>query len=433
MSMHYQTEIATLEDFYRTIYAIPARKTRTIATPKAVTKRLLQALDNPHKELSSVLVTGSKGKGSSAIMLANLIQSAGYKVGQFCSPHLFDFRERITVNGQMIAPEQLLDLARQVFAAANQLSINHPDEFPRFFEVTTAIAYLHFVRNYVDYAVIETGIGALTDATNQDAHQLSILTNVEAEHLDVFGDISGVANEKAGVIQPNTPLILGDLPESIDQMIIARAAELNAPVTRFKREYIVNNSGFFAVKVGKETWIADSVAKAKNAWTALAAFKQLNIDLTDTEKVTALQDVYLPAREEIVSKTPFVIIDGAHTRDSAHSLGNYVAKSVTTTVRKKILLLSFSAEKNIAPILAAFPDVDKIVLTQATTSRSLSPQAILAEIQDKHLCNKDIKIKLCENPLIALKKTMKKMQAEDVLIITGSVYLAGLLSQQFRL
>ncbi len=418
--MQYQTNIDTLDDFYQSLYAIPARRTRNHSTPKTVTKALLQALGNPQQELHSVLITGSKGKGSSAIMLSNLLQAAGLKVGQFCSPHLFDFRERITVNGKMIEPNHLIKLAKQVFSAANHLPIKHPDEFPRFFEVTTAIAYLYFVKNFVDYAVIETGIGALTDATNQDVHELAVLTNIETEHLDIFGDLTAVATEKAGVIQPDKPLILGDLPENIDQLIMARANELNSPVTRFKRGSIKNNSGFFSIKVGQKSWIADSVTKAKNAWT-------------DAEKVAALQQTYLPAREEIVSKTPLVIIDGAHTQESAHHLANYVEKSAPSAMNKLTLLVSFSAEKNIQPVLSAFPKTDKIVITQATETRSLTPEKIEKVIKKQYVYDDGVDMQLIVNPIVALKETMQQLQTNDVLVITGSVYLAGLLSQQFRL
>lgn len=430
--MKYNEQLITLADFYDTIYAIPPRLTRDEITPKSVTKNLLAALGDPQKKLRSVLITGSKGKGSSALMLSQLLISAGEKVGQFSSPHLFDFRERIVVDNEMIDQRSLLALARNVFAAANALNIKHSDEFPRFFEVTTAIAYLYFVQRHVDYAVIETGIGALTDATNQDSHQLSILTNIESEHLDIFGDLENLATEKSGVMLPNIPLILGDLPEETDHIIIDRAAQLRTPVTRFKRSFIVNNNGFYPVPVGQSSWISDSLNKAKNAWIALAAFKQLGLELTDEEKINTLQHTKLPAREEIVSKIPFVILDGAHTQQSAQSLATYVDKSVTIPIRKKVLLVSFSAKKNIAAVLSAFPDADKIVITQATESRSLSPENVQNFIHSLDCIPHKTKIKIIENPLKALKKTMKKLKTDDVLVITGSVYLAGLISQQFR-
>lgn len=431
--MQYQIHLETLSDFYEAIYAIPPRANRDRVTPRLITQQLLAALDNPQENIRSILITGSKGKGSSAIMLSSLLRGAGKTVGMFSSPHLFDFRERIVVDGEMIDQRSLLRLARQVFSAANNLAITHPDEFPRFFEVTTAIAYLYFIEKSVDYAVIETGIGALTDATNQDAHLLSVLTNIEAEHLDIFGDLSGVATEKSGVMRPNVPLILGDLPEAVDTIVIDKAAELAVPVTRFKSSYIRNNHGFYTVKVGEDVWIADSKLKAKNAWIALSAFAKLEADLTDEEKIDILSNTRLPAREEIVSKIPFVIIDGAHTAQSAQNLFNYVEKSVHSPVNKKVLMVSFSARKNIQPVIHAFRNADKIVITQATDSRSLSPKDIAEEIHQFDFLVNNPKIKLIENPLVALEKTLKKLEKDDVLVITGSVYLAGLLSQQFRL
>lgn len=430
--MKYNIEFETLADFYQTLYSIPSRLTRETATPQSVTKKLLDKLDNPQQSLRSVLVTGSKGKGSSAIMLSALLEKAGFRVGLFSSPHLFDYRERIIINAKMIEQRDLLLLGKRVFTAANALDIAHPDEFPRFFEITTAIAYLYFYEKGVDYAVIEAGIGAQTDATNQDAHCLSILTNIESEHLDIFENIESVAAEKSGVMRKGIPLILGDLPESIDQLILNHAAKLQAPVTRFKNQFLKNNNGFYPFIIGSQVWISDSRSKAKNAWIALKAFKELGEKLSDEEKVDALNNVLLPAREEVVSKIPLVIIDSAHTQISAKSLANYVEKTMIPPVRKQVLLVSFSAGKNIEPVMAAFPHVDKIVITQATASRSLLPETIAEQIEQLSVFSKKPKIRLIEDPLKALKKTMKKLQKDDVLVITGSVYLAGLLSQQFR-
>lgn len=444
--MKYNTDIDTLEAFYDTLYSVPSRLNRHSVTPQAVTGRLLEELDNPHKGFRSILITGSKGKGSTALFLSALVNASGLRVGQFSSPHLLDYRERIVVDGTMIKPDELLRLARQVFAAANAMEINHPDEFPRFFEITTAIAYLYFSLRYVDIAVIETGIGAQTDATNQGTHELSILTHIEDEHGDIFGTLEGIAKEKSGVIKADTPLVLGDLAEEIDQIILNHAAELNVPVTRFKRRHIPNNHGYYQVKVGAKPWITDSQLKAQNAWIALTAFDKLDLQLSDERKAQALNNTELPARQEVVSLKPFIIIDSAHSSESAQRLANYVNKSVSYPVRKTVLLLSFSAEKNILPVFSAFVDndnsdneannagsagdidVDKVVLTQATETRSLSPEAIAEKLED----HTNAKIKLIADPQIALQKTMKKLKPNDVLIITGSVYLAGLMSQQFN-
>ncbi|MBS9777557.1 MAG: hypothetical protein KGV50_02230 [Gammaproteobacteria bacterium] len=429
--MKYNADIKTLDDFYDTIYSIPPRLTREHCTPRTVTQKLLTIFGGPQLKMRSVLITGSKGKGSAALMLSGLLRSSGSDVGVFSSPHLFDYRERIVVDGRMIDQLSLLNIARRVFAAANDLVIEHPDEFPRFFEITTVIAYIYFYENNVDYAVIESGIGALTDATNQDSHCLSVLTNIEGEHLNVFGDLQALAQEKSGVMRENIPLILGDLPEEIDQLIINNAAELNVPVVRFKNTYLKNNRGFYPLAIGEQVWITDSKSKAKNAWIALQAFNGLGEDLTDEEKVESLNQTKLPAREEIVSKTPLVIVDSAHTEASALSLANYVKKSVNPPIDKMVLLVSFSAQKNIKAVLQAFPNVDKIVITQATEDRSLMPQDVEKHIEDLGIYSCIPKIKIIQNPLTALQKTMKKLKKDDVLVITGSVYLAGLISQQF--
>ncbi len=426
--MKYSTEFDNLDGFYESLYSIPSRLDRQKVTPQAVTRRLLSALGDPHKQFHTILVTGSKGKGSTALFLSSLISACHKKVGRFSSPHLFDYRERIVINDELIKPKELLRLGQRVFEAANALPIDHPDEFPRFFEITTAIAYLYFAERYIDFAVIETGIGAQTDATNQDVHELSILTSIEDEHGDIFGDLAGIAMEKAGVIKANTPLILGDLPEAIDQLILDKAAAVKAPVTRFKSKFLHNNNGFFPLPVGKLLWISDSYIKALNAWIALTAFKQLPLSLTAEQKIKALEQTELPARQEVISLKPLVIIDSAHSGDSAKRLANYAKKLAKHPVRKKVLLLSFSAQKNIVPVISAFPEADKIVVTRATTSRSLPAKEIASTLKKQT----DANIKVIEEPLLAFEKTMKKLKPNDVLVITGSVYLAGLISQHLR-
>ncbi len=430
--MKYNAKITNLDEFYQTLYSVPSRVTREIATPQSVTQKLLEKLGNPEQSIRSILITGSKGKGSSAIMLSALLKETGLKVGLFSSPHLFDYRERIVINGAMISERDLLLYAKRVFTVANELDISHLDEFPRFFEITTAIAYLYFYEKGVDYAVIEAGIGALTDATNQKAHCLSVLTNIEDEHLDIFENIEKVATEKSGVMRQGIPLILGDLPENIDQIILDTAYDLSVPIIRFRENFLKNNNGFYPVPIGSEVWISDSKTKAQNAWITLTAFNQLGETLSDTDKVNVFKQLIIPARKEIVSKKPLIVIDSAHTKASAKSLANYVAKSIIKPVHKKILLVSFSASKNIKPVLQAFLDSDEIIITQATQTRSLSPESIQEQIQQLEILNKKTKVILIENPIMALETAKKQLHTDDVLVITGSVYLAGLLSQQFR-
>ncbi len=430
--MKYNTKITNLDEFYQTLYCVPSRETRDIATPQSVTQKLLEKLGNPEQSIRSILITGSKGKGSSAIMLSALLKEADLKVGLFSSPHLFDYRERIVINGAMISERDLLLYAKRVFTAANELDISHEDEFPRFFEITTAIAYLYFYEKGVDYAVIEAGIGALTDATNQKAHCLSVLTNIEDEHLDIFENIEKIAAEKSGVMRQGIPLILGDLPENIDQIILDTAYDLSVPVIRLRNNFLRNNNGFYPVPIGSEVWISDSKTKAQNAWIALTAFNQLGETLSDTDKVNVLKQLIIPARKEIVSQEPLIVIDSAHTRESAQSLSRYVAKSITKPIRKKITLVSFSASKNIEPVIKAFLDSDEIIITKATKTRSLSPENIQTQLQQLDILNKKSKVTLIEDPIEALNKTKEKLHTDDLLVITGSVYLAGLISKEFR-
>lgn len=422
----YNEQISTLDEFYQEIYRIPPRQSRKEVTPRQVTAKILTALDNPQQKIKSVLITGSKGKGYVSIITSAILQEAYYNVGLFTSPHLFDYRERITINDEVISQSELLHYARQVFSAINQLDFDEVS-FPRFFEITTAIAYLYFADKGVDFAIIETGLGARTDATNQGVQSLSVLTTIEFEHGDIFGDLAAITHEKAGVIRAKTPLVMGELDEALAQTVLAQADNAGAPVFRFKKTQISNNQGYYQQKLGRDDYfVTQSEIRAKNTWLALTVIQQLDVEIESKELLTILENIRLPARQEVISSTPLVVVDGAHTAQSAKQLRNYVDKLSKDVVGKKQLLVSFSALKNILPVVNQFADFNQLIITKVDENRSLETSVIA-----DYLLEHEIKIqtKIIEQPYQAIQETVGKLKKDDVLVISGSVYLAGLASR----
>ena len=188
------------------------------------TLALCSFLNDPHKKIKTVHIAGTNGKGSVSHALAAIFQSAGYKTGLYTSPHLKDFRERIKVNGAMIGQDDVVDFVERITPAIDQIE-------PSFFEMTVAMAFDYFVRQQVDIAIIETGLGGRYDSTNVITPEVSIITNIGWDHMNILGDtLEAIAGEKAGIIKPGRPVVVGETLPETKQVFTAAAAAANAPI-----------------------------------------------------------------------------------------------------------------------------------------------------------------------------------------------------------
>lgn len=176
------------------------------------TLALCELLGNPQTKFKSIHIAGTNGKGSVSHMLASVFQEAGYKVGLYTSPHLTDFRERIKINGQMISEQSVIDFVADYKADFERIK-------PSFFEMTVALAFDQFVKNEVDIAIIETGLGGRLDSTNVISPELSIITNIGYDHQQFLGEtLPEIAGEKAGIIKPNVPVIIGEFQQEVAEV-----------------------------------------------------------------------------------------------------------------------------------------------------------------------------------------------------------------------
>lgn len=195
------------------------------------TVALCNAIDNPQTKFKSIHVAGTNGKGSTSHMLAAILQQAGYKTGLYTSPHLKDFRERIKINGEMIEENFVVDFVERTKAVSEAIS-------PSFFELTVALAFEYFEKEKVDIAIIETGLGGRLDSTNIISPMLSIITNIGYDHMDILGNtLEKIALEKAGIIKPGVPVVIGEYLPETREVFINKASELNA-VYHFAQEEI---------------------------------------------------------------------------------------------------------------------------------------------------------------------------------------------------
>ena len=188
------------------------------------TKYILNALNLDYQNLKIIHVAGTNGKGSVSHMLASVLQSAGYKVGLFTSPHLKDFRERIRVNGRMISKKTVTDFVNDFLKDNKELS-------PSFFELSVSLAFNYFCKKKVDIAVVEVGLGGRLDCTNIITPVVSVITNISYDHVNILGDtLQKIATEKAGIIKKNIPLVIGESQNETDSIFIEKAKEMNSPI-----------------------------------------------------------------------------------------------------------------------------------------------------------------------------------------------------------
>ena len=260
---------------------------------------LLARLGAPHQKFRSIHIAGTNGKGSTAAMIASILKEAGYKVGLYTSPHLFDFRERIQINGQMISRQDFEQGLKLVKALKGQ---------PTVFEALTAVAFWYFARQKVDYAVVEVGLGGRLDATNVLFPLVSVITNIDYEHTEILGKtLAKIAAEKAAIIKSRVPVVTAEIKQE-PLRVIREVSRLHG-----SRLIEVGSGVRGLLDVGLEVGCGMVGEHQKqNAACAVQAIKAANIKVSKRIISSGLKKVSWPGRFQIIAKKPLVIVDGAH-------------------------------------------------------------------------------------------------------------------------
>lgn len=399
-------------------------------------RNLLDRLGNPEQRLRIVHTAGTKGKGSTSAMLATVLAQAGYRTGLYTSPHLSRVEERFQINGQPITPDELNPLLDEVRIAA----LARPEALPTFFEATTAVGFLHFVRRRVDLAVIEVGLGGRLDSTNVCHPLLSIITSISLDHVQILGDrIDQIAREKAGIIKSGRPTISGATDPEARQVIEAVCKEKHSTLRQlgldFSFEYqpgIVTSSTETRAQLQPltgEDWPKIPLKllgehQGDNATLVVAAVEELrrqglHIPLKAVEH--GLAQVVWPARMEVLSRSPRVILDCSHNVASIRAVIRTLHSSFPG--RKRILVFAASQDKDIPGMLhELLPHFQEIYLTRFTEGRRAASTQSLGELVQK-ISSQPFSIH--ETPWDAWNAARKQAGTDDVICITGSIFLAG--------
>jgi dihydrofolate synthase/folylpolyglutamate synthase len=394
----------------------------------------LTRLDSPHRRLKTVVVAGTKGKGSTAAMIASMAQASGLKAGLYTSPHLCSIRERIRVDSEIVSEEVFAALVSHLMPHIEAAGMAGVRRFRTFFEILTAMALVHFQNVGVDLAVLEVGLGGRLDATNVAAPLVSVITSISLDHTEVLGDtIAQIAREKAGIIKPRGLTVLApQRPEAlaaIRDVCSAQGARLLDVSQELRWRTLSCNweGSVFDLESPVRTYPSFEMPLAGphqilNAATAVATAEQLQtqgLPMSVGGMRRGLQQVQWEGRLETVSRQPWIVLDGAHNQDSARCLRE--ALGACFQYRRLILVLGISANKNLAGIIEELTPLAALtVATRAMVPRAAPPQRVanLAAQWGGH-------VSVEEDTQKALAQAITATQPDDLLLVTGSLYLVG--------
>lgn len=325
---------------------------------------LSDAFGNPHVQLKTIHVGGTNGKGSTAHSIAAVLQTQGYKVGLFTSPHLIDFRERIRINGEMIPREEVIEFVEK---------FQHMNDLPRpsFFELTTVMAFDWFARSGVDYAVIEVGLGGRLDSTNIITPLLSVITNISFDHTAQLGNtLESIAGEKAGIIKRGVPVVIGEAEGAVRKVFEAKAKEMEAPILfAYEQEFL------------PVRFSLTGACQQKNVRTIQTAISVLrkSVEIADEAITAGLGDVQeltgLMGRWMTLSDRPLTVCDTGHNEGG----WQYISRQLNEYDGDLVMVLGFVNDKDVSHIIPMIPERARVIYTRASVPRAL-PAEKLAEI-----------------------------------------------------
>lgn len=389
---------------------------------------LLERLGSPQKSLRCIHVAGTNGKGTVCSFIASVLKTAGYKTGLYTSPYIVDFRERIRVDGEMISKTELENVTQTVKAEIEKLRAE--DVIITEFEAVTAAAFLHYKNSGCDFVVLETGLGGRFDATNViDRPIVSVITSVSLDHVNILGNtLSEIAYEKCGIIKNDCPVVTNSAQNTDVLRVIKEQSEVRnsaltvADVSAIKvlDETIKGSDIFYS---GRSVFVPfPGKHQTENCITALTVIdllKEQGIAISEKAIREGIAKTRNPARCEVVSENPLVILDGCHNEDSASALCSVMEKNLKG--KKISAVMGMMADKDIDKVLLLMlPYFDKVYTVTPSNPRAIKSKEFAEKIN-----RLGTKAEGFENIYDAYDYALKNTGADDVLIVCGSLYLCS--------
>jgi dihydrofolate synthase / folylpolyglutamate synthase len=400
-------------------------------------RTLLARLGNPQDRLRIVHVAGTKGKGSTSAMLAAVLRQAGYRTGLFTSPHLCRVEERFQVDGSSITADELTTLLNEVRQAVG----GSPHPAITFFEAATAVGFLHFMRRRVDAAVVEVGLGGRLDSTNVCRPVVTVITSISLDHMrQLGGSITAIAVEKAGIIKSGRPTVSGaTAPEArpvVERICRERGSALRQLGVDFHCKYESGRIGEPAERRPRMQattrervwpWMELNLLgehQADNAALVVACVEELRAQgwtISDAATAAGLAGTIWPARMEVLGRRPLVVLDCAHNPASAEALTQTLLTSFPPC--RRLLVFAGSSDKDIGGMFRVLaPHFAHVFLTPYLGSARSTPPEQLADLWRAAGGAAAI---LCRAPADAWKSARRMANADDLICVTGSIFLAG--------
>lgn len=395
--------------------------------------KLLELLGNPQDKLRFIHVGGTNGKGSTSTYLAFALEAAGYKVGLFTSPHLERYNESIQINHREIPNEKmgrLIGIIREKADIMVEKGLLHPTTF----EIITALGFLYFLEEKVDYVVLEVGLGGRNDSTNIiDSPLATVFTPIDYDHIDILGNtLSEIAYEKAGIIKENTAVISYIQDEEVSRVIKEVSEEKEAelyicPVNNIKVKRVSNSGARFDFSY-KGSFLEDieifilgeyQIYNAALALTTILILKNKGyIDISEEQLKEGFSRARIPGRLEILRENPTFIVDGAHNVQSVIQLKNSIRLFKYNKLILGIGMLKDKDTAHVAQLLA--PLAQEIVVTEVNSPRKLEANTLAEKILDY---NESIQVE--KDVKKAIERALEIAEKDDLIIFTGSLYLIG--------
>ncbi len=409
---------------------------------------LLARLGSPHAGQRIVHIAGTKGKGSTATLIAAMLTNSGKRTALYTSPHLHHVEERFAVNGRSCSQQELAELVTHVRPVVEQLDQEETaagGAGPTYFEITTAMALLHFARQKVDATVLEVGLGGRLDSTNVCQPLVSVITSISFDHMEQLGNtLAQIAGEKAGIIKPGVPVVSGVTNDEPRDVIRAVAAEQGCPLSELNRDFTVqyrpapslSEVTQFGTIDYRQTRPSDSwqllnarlgmIGKhqARNAAVALATvseLRKLGWQICEESIRQALVSARCAARVELISRVPLVVVDAAHNVAAVDALLTALDESFPAP--RRVLLFATTKGKEYREMLARLvPKFDKIILTRYRNNpRSVSTEELSEAIAPQSAD----RVVVCATPDLAWQTARELADRDSLICVTGSFFIAA--------
>ncbi len=398
--------------------------------------KLLALVGDPHTKIKTVHIAGTKGKGSTATMLAKMLEANGLTVGLYTSPHLVHLHERIVVNSQMISEAEMLELLNRIYAPVEKLNKTDP---PTFFEIMTTLAFLYFVDRKIDIGVIETGMGGRLDSTNVILPEVVGITSLSIDHKLQLGEtLDLIAMEKAGVFKRGVPAVTVEQEPMAMNVLRAQATAMKAPLSVTGSDIDFSCRFETSREHGPHTRICLTTPTSRfehlrvplhgrhqaiNCGLALALLDKLKAagyQIDNDKAAEGLSTVRLAGRMEMICEDPRIMIDGAHNAASIRALIHAIGQNIPYD--SMVVIFGCNSDKDIKGMMAELQyGADKVIFTRSNSVKAMPPQD-LADVYTE-LCGKMCQTASCLGEALQLARSA--IGREDLICITGSFYLIG--------